>query len=341
MSASDRDPVQSVLKSDKDSVQSPLDGETIGVVLLNLGGPERVEDVRPFLYNLFSDRLIIRLGPAFLQRPIAWMIAKRRAPKSQGYYRQIGGGSPLNTITAEQCRALEASLAGQAPFQVRMVMRYWHPFADEVLPALLAQGVSKLVALTLYPHYSIATTGSSLRDLRDYLAGQPQPVDLLEIDSWPDNEAYVDCLAERIMELEGNGTEVVYSAHSLPVKFIDEGDPYVDHLKRTIAAIEVKTGKQGHLCFQSRSGPVEWLAPSTPETIAKLAGQGCRRIVMVPISFVSDHVETLCEIDIQYRDLAASLGVELIRTRSLNTDPAFIAGLKGLVLSSCQAKGWL
>ena len=135
--------------------------------------------------------------------------------------------------------------------------------------------------------------------------------------------------------------EVVYSAHSLPVKFIQEGDPYVDHLKRTIAAVEAKTGKQGHLCFQSRSGPVEWLAPSTPETIEKLAQQGCRRIVMVPISFVSDHVETLCEIDIQYRDLAASLGVELVRTRSLNTDPAFIAGLKGLVLSSCQAKGWL
>jgi len=355
-----------VSDNDRDPVQSPLDKGTIGVVLLNLGGPERVEDVRPFLYNLFSDRLIIRLGPAFLQRPIAWMIAKRRAPKSQGYYRQIGGGSPLNTITAEQCRALEASLAAQAPFQVRMVMRYWHPFASEVLPTMLAQGVRKLVALTLYPHYSIATTGSSLRDLREYLAGQPQPVDLLEIDSWPDNEAYVDCLAERINEafyrtppkltsppageagrggggaLEACGTgEVVYSAHSLPVKFIDEGDPYVDHLKRTIAAIEAKTGKQGHLCFQSRSGPVEWLSPSTPETIERLAAQGCRRIVMVPLSFVSDHVETLCEIDIQYRDLAKGLGVELVRTRSLNTDPAFIASLKGLVVSSCQAKGWL
>jgi ferrochelatase len=349
--------------------------ETIAVVLLNLGGPERVEDVRPFLYNLFSDRLIIRLGPAFLQRPIAWMIAKRRAPKSQGYYRQIGGGSPLNAITRDQCRALETSLADHAPFRVGMVMRYWHPFAAEVLPDLLAHGVRKLVALTLYPHYSIATTGSSLRDLREYLATQPQAVEVLEIDSWPDNPAYVDCLVERIREglagscaqgvstgvgevapppplpspasgrggaLDVNGrVEVVYSAHSLPVKFIEEGDPYVDHLKRTIAAIEAKTGKQGHLCFQSRSGPVEWLAPSTPETIEKLAAQGCRRIVMVPISFVSDHVETLCEIDIQYRELATSLGVELIRTRSLNTDPAFIAGLKGLVVSSCQAKGWL
>jgi ferrochelatase len=376
----------SVTAAEQDFVQGPHDGsgETIGVVLLNLGGPERVEDVRPFLYNLFSDRLIIRLGPAFLQRPIAWMIAKRRAPKSQGYYRQIGGGSPLNAITADQCRALETSLTAHGPFRVGMVMRYWHPFAAEVLPGLLAQGVSKLVALTLYPHYSIATTGSSLRDLRDYLARQPKAVEVLEIDAWPDNSAYVDCLVERIreclyskltnhplpageaapppppvrhqrglnralpspasggggdLEVDGIG-EVVYSAHSLPVKFIQEGDPYVDHLKRTIAAVEAKTGKQGHLCFQSRSGPVEWLTPSTPETIEKLARQGCRRIVMVPISFVSDHVETLCEIDIQYRELAAGLGVELIRTRSLNTDPAFIAGLKGLVLSSCQAKGW-
>jgi ferrochelatase len=386
---------------------TPVKPEPIGVILLNLGGPERVEDVRPFLYNLFSDRLIIRLGPAFLQRPIAWMIAKRRAPKSQGYYRQIGGGSPLNAITAGQCQALEADLADQGPFRVRMVMRYWHPFAAEVLPALFDQGVRRLVALTLYPHYSIATTGSSLRDLREYLAGTGREVELLEIDSWPDNSDYVECLAGRILEcldsklpnrpsppprgeagrggsgstqrgelgtdvvretelgeasepsqqrvspsplpspggrggvLEADYTEVVYSAHSLPVKFIDEGDPYVEHLKRTIRAIEEKTGKPGHLCFQSRSGPVEWLSPSTPEMIERLARQGCRRIVMVPVSFVSDHVETLCEIDIQYRELAAGLGVELVRTQSLNTDPAFIAGLKGLVLSFCRAKGWM
>lgn len=318
-------------------------GKDVGVILLNLGGPEKVEDVRPFLYNLFSDRLIIRLGPALLQKPIAWMIAKRRAPKSQGYYRQIGGGSPLNTITANQCRALEVELSAHGSFRVGMVMRYWHPFANEVIPALLAQGVTRLVALTLYPHYSVATTGSSLKDLKDYLARQSTPTELLEIDSWPDDPAYVECLAARISEALASGeeAEVVYSAHSLPVKFIEEGDPYVDHLKRTIAAIESKTGKQGHLCFQSRSGPVEWLAPSTPETIERLAGLGCRRMIMVPISFVSDHVETLCEIDIQYRELAAGLGVDLVRTPSLNTDPAFIKGLTGLVLSSCQAKGWL
>jgi len=319
------------------------DQTPVGVILLNLGGPERVEDVRPFLYNLFSDRLIIRLGPSFLQRPIAWWIAKRRAPKSQGYYRQIGGGSPLNAITAGQCRALETELAARGAFRVGMVMRYWHPFASEVIPRMLSQGIRRFVALTLYPHYSIATTGSSLKDLKDYLADHATTAEVVAIDSWPDDPAYVCCLAERISGAlaAGGAAEVVYSAHSLPVKFIEEGDPYVDHLQRTIAAIEAMTGKAGHLCFQSRSGPVEWLAPSTPETIERLAEQGCRRIVMVPISFVSDHVETLCEIDIQYRDLATGLGVDLVRTPSLNIDPAFIKGLSGLVLSSCQAKGWM
>ncbi|MDA8419038.1 MAG: ferrochelatase [Desulfobacteraceae bacterium] len=313
----------------------------IGVVLLNLGGPERVEEVRPFLYNLFSDRLIIRLGPACMQKPLAWLIAKRRAPKSQGYYRQIGGGSPLNRITAAQCQALERELAGQGPFRVDMVMRYWHPLASETIPKLLAPGLRRLVALSLYPHYSVATTGSSLADLRDFLAQQAPGVELLPIESWPEAPEYIDCLARRINDcLADGGGEVIYSAHSLPVKFIAEGDPYVEHLKKTIALVEARTGKTGHLCFQSRSGPVEWLSPSTPETITRLAQAGCRRLVVVPISFVSDHVETLCEIDLQYRDLASGLGVELIRTPSLNTDPHFIAGLARLVVSACQGQGW-
>lgn len=317
--------------------------EAIAVLLLNLGGPERVEDVRPFLYNLFSDRLIIRLGPPFLQRPLAWLIAKRRAPKSQGYYRQIGGGSPLNRITHGQCQALAGELGKHAPFRVEMVMRYWHPFVQEVLPGLLDQGVRRLVALTLYPHYSIATTGSSLSDLKDFLARQPRKVELIEIDSWPDPPEYVDCLARRIRDClaAAPDSEVVYSAHSLPKKFVDEGDPYVEHLNRTIASVEAKTGKAGHLCYQSRSGPVEWLSPSTPETLGRLAATGCRRIVMVPISFVSDHVETLCEIDIQYQALAQGLGMELVRTPSLNDDPLFIAGLSRLVLTACQDRGWI
>ena len=324
---------------------SPQPGEQkTAVILLNLGGPEKVEDVRSFLYNLFSDRLIIRLGPVFMQKPLAWWIAKKRAPKSQGYYRQIGGGSPLNRITAEQCAALEQSLnINNGSFKVVMAMRYWKPYAKEVLAELAAQGVTRLIALSLYPHYSIATTGSSIRDLQKVIAGMSEPFDLIEIASWPDQKEYVDCLVQRIQAgiREKGGTEVVYSAHSLPVKFIDEGDPYLEHLKKTIQAIEDKTGIKGHLCFQSRSGPVEWLSPSTPDTIKGLANKGCRRILLVPISFVSDHVETLCEIDIQYKELAANHGVELERTQSLNIDPLFIKGLKLLVLTACHDKGWV
>lgn len=317
--------------------------EKIAVVLLNLGGPEKLADVRPFLYNLFSDRQIIRLGPTFMQKPLAWWIAKKRAPKSQGYYEQIGGGSPLNQITMAQCKALEDALNDSGDFQVYMAMRYWQPFAKEVLARISAAGITKIIALTLYPHYSIATTGSALLDLRDTAAAMESPPEIIEIEAWPDQPQYIDCLSARITEGLTNSseaTEVVYSAHSLPVKFIQEGDPYVDHLKKTIQAIEEKTGKQGHLCFQSKSGPVEWLSPSTPEMIDQLARNGCKRLLMVPISFVSDHVETLCEIDIQYREQAEKLGMQFARTPSLNTDPQFIAGLAKLVYQACQQKGF-
>jgi len=315
----------------------------IGVVLLNLGGPERTADVRSFLYNLFSDRLIIRLGPAFMQKPIAWWIAKRRAPKSQVFYEQIGGGSPLNKITRQQGQALEGQLAADGNFKVCMAMRYWHPFAQEVLPEIVNSGVTKLVALTLYPHYSVATTGSSILDLHDCLSKLPQQVEVAEIASWPEQPDYINCLSQKIMAAmrQDSEAEIVYSAHSLPVKFIDEGDPYLDHLNLTIAALEKQTGKKGHLCFQSRSGPVEWLAPSTPDTIQQLAREGCKSIIMVPISFVSDHVETLCEIDIQYRQLAEGLGMKFARTAALNTEQAFITGLKKLVIKACQEKKWL
>jgi ferrochelatase len=320
-----------------------MNDERIAVVLLNLGGPERTADVRSFLYNLFSDRLIIRLGPPFMQKPLAWWIAKRRAPKSQVFYEQIGGGSPLNEITRQQGQALEGQLKKAGDFKVCMAMRYWHPFAQEVIPDIVASGVTKLVALTLYPHYSIATTGSSIRDLDDCLVKLPQRVEVAEIASWPEQPEYINCLAQKITAAlqQDTDAELVYSAHSLPVKFIDEGDPYLDHLKLTIAALEKQTGKNGHLCFQSRSGPVEWLAPSTPDTIERLADEGCKSIVMVPLSFVSDHVETLCEIDIQYRQLAEDLGMKFVRTAALNTDEAFITGLKKMVIKACNEKNWL
>ncbi|MFW8601133.1 ferrochelatase [Desulfobacterota bacterium M19] len=319
-----------------------MNQETTGVILLNLGGPERTADVQSFLYNLFSDRLIIRLGPPFMQKPLAWWIARRRAPKSRTFYEQIGGGSPLNRITRAQGEALAAQLAAHGPFKVGMVMRYWHPFAREVLPDFIRAGVKRLIALTLYPHYSIATTGSSIRDLHECLAALPggNEIEVTEITSWPEQEDYINCLASFINKARRGreDSEIIYSAHSLPAKFIADGDPYLDHLRLTIAALEQKTGLKGHLCFQSRSGPVEWLSPSTPETIQRLAARNCRGLIVVPLSFVSDHVETLCEIDIQYRQLAEKLGMDFIRIPALNTEKAFIAGLKKLVIKACQTK---
>lgn len=320
--------------------------ETIGVVLLNLGGPDRLEDVEPFLFNLFSDRKIIRLSPfPFLQKFIAGKIAKKRAPKSQEAYRLIGGGSPLKKITAAQGKALEKALTDAGGFKVTMAMRYWRPFARETLRELAESGIRKIVALTLYPHYSIATTGSSLDDLRAAAQDFSPPFEIAEIDAWPEQPDYVNCLADTIKEglaaFDDSKVEVVYSAHSLPVKFIKEGDPYLDHIKKTIAAVEKITGISGHLCFQSRSGPVEWLSPSTPEMLERLAKEGCKHVLMVPISFVSDHVETLFEIDILYKELAQDLGMELRRAESLNSRPQFINSLKKLVVETCKGKGFI
>lgn len=313
--------------------------ETTGILLLNLGGPESLEDVEAFLYNLFSDRQIIRLGPAFLQKPIARMIARRRAPTSRESYRKIGGGSPIGRITALQAAALQNRLATKGKFKVGVCMRYWKPFAAKALEEMLAAGIKTIVALPLYPHYSIATSGSSFTDLQRTALKLDSSLAIMEIRSWPDEPSYINCMARRIDEGvarfsdDADPVEIVYSAHSLPKKFIDEGDPYVDETRVTIRAIEKITGRKGHLCFQSRSGPVEWLEPSTPDMLKTLAQKGCKNILMVPISFVSDHVETLYEIDMLYKETARDLGMRLESTRALNDDPEFIDALASLVLA--------
>ncbi|NNK56797.1 MAG: ferrochelatase [Desulfofustis sp.] len=311
-----------------------------GVLLLNMGGPEKPQDIRPFLYNIFSDREIIRLGPPFLQKPLAWFIARKRAPKSEATYARIGGGSPITRITMAQQQALQEKLNDHGEFCVATAMRYWSPTTREALKSLAQKPLSRLVALSLYPHYSCATSGSSLNELKRWLLEYQIGDELIEIDSWPDHPGYVACLADRITQgLQKFGSEpveLVYSAHSLPVSFIEEGDPYVDHLQRTITAVEKITGVQGRICYQSRSGPVEWLSPSTPETIKELGAEGCTNILMVPISFVSDHVETLVEINMDYRDLAADCKIRLETSPSFNDDPDFIDALTDIVLQSIE-----
>ncbi len=308
---------------------------TTGILLLNLGGPETLEDVEPFLYNLFSDRRIIRLGPFFLQKFIARRIARKRAVQSRANYAKIGGGSPILAITDKQAKALAKTLADRGDYTVLPCMRYWPPFADESIDRLLAAGVTRLIALPLYPHYSIATTGSSLIDLENAISKRTNPPSLTIIKSWPTQPGYIEALCRRISEGMARSadkqTELVYSAHSLPQQFIDDGDPYIDELKQTITAIEAQTGIRGRLCYQSRSGPVKWLEPSTPDMLRTLAGQGCKSILMVPLSFVSDHVETLYEIDILYKQMANDLDMRLQSTPGLNDDPLFLQGLADLI----------
>jgi ferrochelatase len=347
-------------------------GETAGVLLLNLGGPDSLEAVRPFLFNLFSDREIIRLGPPFMQKPLAWLISGLRHRKTEGYYRLIGGKSPILDITLRQANALQKELnspsgvrqqvskaenpslltSDSSPsFRVFVGMRYWHPLIEETLAEIQAEGIGRLVVLSLYPHYSVATTGSSLSKLRDVMS--KFPIEAATIESWYDNPLYIEALTEKITEgitlfdsaaltphSPSRSVHVLFSAHSLPEKFIAEGDPYVDHIRKTIDEIAKRVHITWDLSYQSKSGPVKWLEPSTDEMIEKLALRGVKNLLVVPISFVSDHIETLYEIDMLYKRLAATRGMRLERTESLNTSPLFIAALAGIVRKTMEEMGW-
>ncbi len=316
-----------------------------GVILLNLGGPDNLDAVRPFLYNLFSDREIIRLGPAFLQQPIALLISFLRAPKTREAYKMIGGGSPILRITSEQASALKRSLKEFGDIPVYVGMRYWHPFIEESLKKAFSEGVRKIIGLSLYPQYSKATTGSTkeqfLRTARSI------GMETCFIDSWFDHPLFIKALADLILkklnETATENTHLLFSAHSLPESFIQEGDPYVKEVEGTVRAVIQLLSRESSklpphsISYQSRSGPVKWIGPSTDERIHELAREGVRRIVVVPVSFVSDHIETLYEIDILYKELAEKEGVELYRVESLNTHPLFIAALKDLVLKTMDS----
>ncbi len=342
-----------------------------GVILLNLGGPDSLNAVRPFLYNLFSDREILRLGPSFMQKPAAWFLSGLRSKKTEEMYRLIGGKSPIKDITMEQASALEKALNAEvekirsledekssasqplnfltSSFKVYVGMRYWHPFIDETLKDMFKDGIRHIIVLSLYPHYSRATTGSSIAEFKrvvERLTVHASRFTVNYIEQWYDFPSYTDCLADfissGISEFKGDNFEILYSAHSLPESFISQGDPYLEHIKATVAAVNASLVTRyslhvkWHLSFQSKSGPVRWLQPSTDEIIIDLAKTGCKNLFVVPISFVSDHVETLYEIDILYKDLAMKHGMNLIRCQSMNATEKFIDVLKELVIREIQ-----
>jgi len=322
----------------------------VGVLLLNLGGPEKPEDVQPFLFNLFSDPEIIRIPFPALQKPLAWFISSRRAKTSQENYQQIGGGSPLRRITEEQGAALKTKLQEKGKdAEVYVGMRYWHPFTEEAIAGIKRDDIEKLVVLPLYPQYSISTSGSSFRQLEQMWKDDAKlsPIDYTLIESWYSRPGYVGAMADLIRtELDKlpdpGSAHIFFSAHGVPVSYVEEfGDPYQKEIEHCTELIMQALGRpnQYTLAYQSRVGPIEWLQPYTEDAIKSLAEDGVNDLVVVPISFVSEHIETLQEIDIEYREIAEEEGIEgFHRVPALDTYPKFIEDLADMVDEAMEAK---
>ena len=321
--------------------------EKIGVVLLNLGGPDSLEAVEPFLYNLFVDPDIINFPGSFLFREwLAKLISSKRHPRIQEQYKQIGGKSPLKDHTLQQAALLESKLNEKISAKVYVAMRYWHPFTEEAIDQIEKDGIKKVILLPLYPQYSKATTLSSVKEWEKQL-NQRGGIDGLKwslIEHYYDFPTYIDALVERINQsFEGfdqkEDVEILFSAHGTPMKLVREGDPYSGHICETVSAIMQRGGwnNKHHLCFQSKVGPQKWLTPSTPDTIEKLAKSGVKKMLVVPVAFASDHLETLFEVGIEFRHQAKEAGVEQFEvTLGLNDSDKFINALAELVFNKME-----
>lgn len=300
----------------------------VGVLILNMGGPDSLEAVQPFLFNLFNDPYIANFG--ILQKPMAWLISTLRSKKVIEAYKQIGGKSPLKEITLSQADLLEKSLGEK--FSVKVGMNYWHPFIEESLKDFEKENIKNIIALSLYPQFCRATTSSTIERFKKFAKGKF----IYEIiDSWCDYPLFIEAWAEKISKSFNDFGEgfVLFSAHSIPLSLHKKGDPYISEVNKTVNAIVRKMNlKEWSLCFQSRTGPVKWVEPSTEKAIEELAKRGIKKTFIVPISFVSDHIETLYEIDIVYKKIAQSMGLNLIRVESLNTSQKFIEALKEILL---------
>ena len=315
------------------------------IVLFNLGGPDDLAAVEPFLVNLFSDREIIELPfGAALQPAFARVIAKLRGPSVRRNYASIGGGSPQLRLTIAQAAALEARLNASGRYRVFVAMRYSRPTCEDAVEAIAAAGIRRIVTLTLFPHYSKATTGSSRREFDRVLAKRVWldfGFEVTHIDRYADDDCYLDAMAERVMEAwqgipenRRADTVLLFSAHGLPQKFIDAGDPYIEDIEATRRGILARINLPCRcvLAYQSRTGPVKWIGPGTEETLHQLGRDGVKDVLVIPLSFVSDHIETLYEVDLLFGEVAAKAGItNYRRTEALNTSPRFIEALARLV----------
>ncbi len=310
------------------------------VVLFNLGGPDSLDAVKPFLRNLFGDPAIIG-APAFVRLPLAWFISTRRAPVARNIYARIGGRSPILPQTQAQAEALQTVLAARHPgdsIRVFVGMRYWHPFSDAVAAEMAAWAPDRIVLLPLYPQMSTATSQSSIVDWHRAARKAGLQVPTRSVCCYPTQPGFVAAsvaLVRKGLEDAGTGPiRLLFSAHGLPEKIVRGGDPYQVQVEATARAIAMTLDipdLDWSICYQSRVGPLKWIGPSTGAEIERAARDG-KGVVLYPLAFVSEHSETLVELDIEYRELAHKVGVSTyVRVPTVGTAPRFIAGLADLV----------
>lgn len=312
----------------------------VAVVLFNLGAPDSLEAVQPFLFNLFDDPAIIRLPNPF-RFLLAKLIAKRRAPVAAKIYQELGGKSPLLENTERQARALESALKGKFEARVFIAMRYWHPFAAETACQVKAFGPDRVVLLPLYPQFSTTTTGSSLADWNRAARAAGIASETAAVCCYPRDQAFIGAHVEAIVPylakaLARGKTRVLFTAHGLPEKVVKAGDPYQWQVEETVERIAAglgaspklkRAGWQHVVCYQSRVGPLKWIGPSTEEEIVRGARENMN-LVVVPVAFVSEHSETLVELDIEYRELAEREGAPgFFRVPALGTHRLYVESL--------------
>lgn len=317
------------------------DKKKVAVVLFQLGGPDSPDAVEPFLYNLFCDPDIIDFfGAWFARRPLARYIARKRAGVVREHYDDIGGHSPIRLLTERQARALEAALAPQVDAKCFIAMRYWNPLTAEAAAQVNAWGAPDLVLLPMYPQKSFATTNSSLKEWQRVFHPNGNAPRAHTVETFYDHPLYVQAVAEKIaLSLthfdEPDRAHIVFSAHGLPLSLIERGDPYARQVAETVNLVMQCGGwKSAHtLCFQSKVGRRKWLSPSLTDTLDQLSRAGEKHLLVVPIAFVTEHIETLHEINIEAREQAEKLGVEQFEMMpAVGDSPTFIAALADVVL---------
>jgi ferrochelatase len=319
----------------------------VGIVLFQLGGPDSLDAVEPFLLNLFLDPDIIPLGPlGLLRRPIAKWISSRRSVPVRGRYAEIGGRSPIGALTERQRQRLVEAVAPYIDPVAVIAMRYWHPLTAEAVDTLRRAGpLDELVLLPLYPQFSYATTLSSLKEWRRVYGKSEGGPPERTIEHFYEHPLYIQALVERIGSVlrqftESSRIHLVFSAHGLPMSLVERGDSYPKQIEETVRLISELGMKQfpewprTHLlCYQSRVGPAKWLQPPLTGTIERLGHEGVKEMLVVPLSFVTEHIETLHEINIEARAEAKKVGIGIFRMMpAVGDSPIFIAALKDLVL---------